>query len=519
MLAAELARQGIIPGLIYEDEGVTKYICEAGSFGKPAKGTKRRKSKKKNGEKADGKADDSRYFSARDGEEKVEIGEEDEDEDDSVPLTLETRTATTAMDNATTASEGTKSSRSTLQRLLGKDRKKINLEMTPQDEALEEAKDLLAQGAWMCGVCGTPFVSSKDASSHEKACLIEWAKHDKLVRQGWRDRPMQRDASDSTVPILFRETHQRLNYPEYLPPRTGGEIPLSSPLVKKYLLMTDEALANIAQRQRHIFHQVIDKDLCDLSLKKQKVCENPTPEALEEYSNNEKRMHEDLFIWEREYDALKELELASQDRHYYAMLEQRALERRHGHQPHLTRHDYYYHRLNRIRRAGGCEDFTIASNPDAKEAEEEAEKFQLASNVWGTIKGRFDHAYKLVKEGPVSADGTGNRQRSQSDDKDTRKKDMKHDENTLYINVVVKNSVQMVNNELQRIARGWWQTELHNSGGSQSGKEEVLDFQFEWIRAHTQKRVISLAGMALASDFVSDTTTFIRRPRPLFYLF
>ena len=233
-------------------------------------------------------------------------------------------------------------------------------------------------------------------------------------------------------------------------------------------------------------------------------------------------MHEDLFIWEREYDALKELELASQDRHYYAMLEQRALERRHGHQPHLTHHDYYYHRLSRIRRAGGCEDFNIASDPDAKEAAEEAETFRLASNVWGTIKGRFDHAYKLAKEGPAPADGMGHKRRSRTDDKDKaakKKGEMKHDKNTVYVNVVVKNSVQMVNNELQRIARGWWQTELHNSGGSQSGKEEVLDFQFEWIRAHTQKRVISLAGMALASDFVSDTTTFIHRPRPLFYLF
>ena len=54
------------------------------------------------------------------------------------------------------------------------------------------------------------------------------------------------------------------------------------------------------------------------------------------------------------------------------------------------------------------------------------------------------------------------------------------------------------------MARGWWQNE-HNKGGEQDDKKEMhLDFQFEWIRAQTQKRVIQLAGMALASDFVSE---------------
>lgn len=57
----------------------------------------------------------------------------------------------------------------------------------------------------------------------------------------------------------------------------------------------------------------------------------------------------------------------------------------------------------------------------------------------------------------------------------------------------------LVNNELQRMARGWWQSET--SGDKAQNKEKVLDFQFEWIRAHTQKKVIQLAAVALASDF------------------
>ena len=49
------------------------------------------------------------------------------------------------------------------------------------------------------------------------------------------------------------------------------------------------------------------------------------------------------------------------------------------------------------------------------------------------------------------------------------------------------------------MARGWWQSEAGEK--AQNSKEKVLDFQFEWIRAHTQKRVIQLAAVALASDF------------------
>jgi len=51
------------------------------------------------------------------------------------------------------------------------------------------------------------------------------------------------------------------------------------------------------------------------------------------------------------------------------------------------------------------------------------------------------------------------------------------------------------------MSEGWWQSELQKKGGDSADRAEVLDFQFEWIRGHTQKRVIQLAGMALASDF------------------
>jgi len=512
---------GIVPGLITNDGETTKITCLAGSFGVPVTDAKKGKSNKKNKKSKknkkngleEGKASVSAAYNA--GEEKEEVKEDDEEYDNfsDEPSTFATRTATTSpsdLDNATTASDGTRTSKSSFMGRFKKQRnqtRKSKKNRPAQNEALDEANDLIACGAWTCGVCGTPFRTSDYASMHEKLCLVEWLKHDKLVRQGWRAAGGTNTNNSTDVPLMFMESKEPLDYPEYLPPITGGEIPLSSPLVRKYLLMTDEALVNVARRQRHIMHEVIDRDLCALSLRKQKAREDPSPATLDDYTDHDKRIHEDLFVWERGYDAVKELELSSRDRHYYADLEQRAFEKRFGRQPHLTHHDYYYHRLNRIRSAGS-DAFNIPSSPDGKESEEAKKKFAMKSKLWGRIKGRLDHAYKLVKEGPTSpSDGTGSKKKSQADHKESGKVkgELKHNKDTLYINVVVKNSVQVVNNELQRIARGWWQEKIDESGGEgdQSEKKEMMDFQFEWIRANTQKRVIRLAGLALASDFVS----------------
>ena len=474
-----------------------------------AKKVKAKKKHKKNnvGKKKD-KVVDTATKQNRYEEEKEEITGEEEV---SVPLTA-AATTRTEMDNTTTASQGSKSSKSSFfdpKRLFNnknpdkkkrKQTKKAKKGSSPTDHILQEAQDLLNSGAWMCGVCGNPFDTSENANRHEKQCLIEWLKHDKLVRQSWKDQGKPKNTTD--VPIMYQEHDQPLDYPEYMPPRTGGEVPISSPMVKKYLLMTDEALISVARRQKYIMHEVIDRDLCELSLKKQRAREMGDQKSMEEYTDHDKQIHEDLFIWEREYDALQELEFASRDRHYYATLEQRAMERRYGRKPHLTHQDYYYHRLNRIQRAGGDDSFNMESAPVVHADDDEKDKFSPLQ----AVKGRFENAYKLVKEGPASQTDVDDKSKVKSEDGDTagRKGDVKHDNDTLYINVVVKNSVQMVNNELQRIARGWW------TANDQVDKEEVKDFQFEWIRANTHKHVIRLAGMALASDFVSVMLVFVR---------
>ena len=47
---------------------------------------------------------------------------------------------------------------------------------------------------------------------------------------------------------------------------------------------------------------------------------------------------------------------------------------------------------------------------------------------------------------------------------------------------------------------GWWAEELEKKKADGEDTEKV-DFQFEWLRKLTQRRVIELAGLALASDF------------------
>jgi hypothetical protein len=196
-----------------------------------------------------------------------------------------------------------------------------------------------------------------------------------------------------------------------------------------------------------------------------------------------------LLLKKMEFEAQEEIALLSRDRHYYGMVEQKSLEKIYGPLPKYD--NPYKHYYRRQYAAMGVD---IGST---NKKETNADKGLLPKKTWNTIKHRFEHAYDLIKEGP-SSDADGMDHTKKSTDKSSKNMgDIVHGKNTLYVNVVVKNSVQVVNNELQRMARGWWS----ENGGENASTEKVLDFQFEWIRNQTQKRVIQLAAVALASDF------------------
>lgn len=265
----------------------------------------------------------------------------------------------------------------------------------------------------------------------------------------------------------------------YDPPRTGGEITLPSPDLQKYMMLTDDMAVKIAHRTWKVLEGLCRRELFNRGL------ERDVPTLLPGVDKKS------LLLLVQAFDAQFELAYASRDRHYYAMVEQRSLERRYG--KGWTHQNAYYYRNSRLTTDGEI----ICTNILKENLEkDDAEPQSLTSRMFSPIKERFAHAHELIKKGPpvYDTDQYTSKGGSANDQGGSKRRDLKHTKHTLYINVVVKNSVQVVNNELERMARGWWQE-------NEKGGWEKRDFQFEWIRAVTQKKVIELAGFALANDF------------------
>ena len=323
----------------------------------------------------------------------------------------------------------------------------------------------------------------------------------------------------------------------YQPPHTRGEIALPSPTIQKYIVLTDDTAVKIARRARNVLFALCRQELFSYSNKNQhknnnvsssitsiqsatsiplSSTDNTTPSS--KSSNNDSAS---LLLLYQEFDAQRELALLSRDRQYYSMLQQHSMGRQHEGQSNQYNY-YYYHQYARM---------GILGDICSIKCEDDDDSGLLPVRIWKTVKYKFEHAYELIKEGPASRSCEDQYKESQDMSGKSGKSsginsgmEMTHDRHTLYVNVVVKNSVQVVNNELQRMARGWWESTATTNGGTAGGrnkeerkgadtnegknvtthkptKDEILDFQFEWIRAHTQQKVIQLAGLALASDF------------------
>lgn len=262
----------------------------------------------------------------------------------------------------------------------------------------------------------------------------------------------------------------------YEPPRTGGEITLPSQDLQKYMMLTDKMAVTIAHRTWKVLEGMCHRQLFNISL------DRDVPTLLPGVDKKS------LQLLIQAFDAQRELAYASRDRHYYAMVEQRSLERRYGNS--WSHRDAYHYRIACLTHGD-----VLGTNILGDIDREKVESKSLTSRMFSPIKDRFVHAHELIKKGPPVSkmDQYDGKSRSQSDQGGKKRNDIKHTKSTLYINVVVKNSVQVVNNELERMARGWWQDNKMERG--------ARDFQFEWIRAVTQQKVIQLAGLALASSF------------------
>ena len=172
---------------------------------------------------------------------------------------------------------------------------------------------------------------------------------------------------------------------------------------------------------------------------------------------------EPMILTQSEVEAELELEWLAKDKDYYDLLSKRDLDRqKEG-------------RYNRFRAEG--------------------------KSVVSKVQNKFVDAYQLMKEGkPKSGAQTIDHYTRKSKGDTEGQHLIDHSKNTLYVNVIVKNSIQVVRHELERLAKQRWEDELKRKKDQGQGMD-VRKERFEAFRSRAQGNLVKLAGMALASDF------------------
>lgn len=161
---------------------------------------------------------------------------------------------------------------------------------------------------------------------------------------------------------------------------------------------------------------------------------------------------EPIILTETEKKAERELALLAADKAYYDELSERALLRK--------------------------------QNPTNKYRSE-------SEHVMGKVQNKLLDAYQLMKQGDHTrgmTDEYTKKKRANGESTHT----MTHTDRTMYLNVMVKNSVEVVKNEIARLARQKWE-----------GEQELGQHfsRFERFRVFAHVNLVKLAGLALASDF------------------
>ena len=167
-----------------------------------------------------------------------------------------------------------------------------------------------------------------------------------------------------------------------------------------------------------------------------------------------------------ESDAERELALLARDRAYYDLLEAR--------------------RLKHLSKDGG-----------------RSRTGNVGRDFFNTVKGRFSEAYRLIKEGDEEGTAVVDLYKTRgAGGKGAETADIDHSDSTLYINVVVKNSINVINNELKRLAKTRWENTQKDGAITEKQRQQNHPGEaFEWFRAVAQLKIVQLAGIALASDF------------------
>jgi hypothetical protein len=358
--------------------------------------------------------------------------------------------------------------------------------------------------AWMCGVCAKSFSSFEAANRHEDYHIKEivtdlgWARNSVLERERSslaninnfssafqsasegivpldQQQQQQSDEQTSNVRSLTASSRQpstavhfsspipirpdflavsnntrllstrNINHQSQIPPpemkaanNSTVDNALFEPMNESQELLTDHDV--LVSHSIDDYVVLADEALTDVCLKAEKIA-----------------------LSQLEQEAEFELECYSKDKHYYDMLEQREIERQ---------------------KEGSYSRFRT-------EGKNFAEK----------IQNKFVDAYAVMKQGKSQKTmaSVDHYKRKLDGDMDVRN-EISNTKHTLYVNVIVKNSIQVVSHELDRLARQRWEEHKKNEGGTDIRNDESRT-QFEKFKAAAQGQLVQLAGLALASDF------------------
>lgn len=386
-------------------------------------------------------------------------------------------------------------------------RKKKNAKYSPKFVSKNLPGNNLASppmGAWMCGVCAKRFSSYEDAYRHEDYHIREivsdlgWAQTSLDLKYSFGGTEMK---SLADVSLDEPQPYQQGRHHSFI---SGDQIdnnrPPSAPS-KESITVPDTSSKLAASRPDRLTMSsstpasFTPKFSCNSLLPSDKTCklDNTTkvrnisghvheyqeltedqnyliPHKIKDYVVLADEALADvcckaqkLALSQIEKEAEFELECYSKDKHYYDMLEKREIERQ---------RDGAYSRFR-------------------TEGQNFAEK----------IQNKFVDAYAVMKQGKPekTTASVDHYKRKLEGDPDVQNM-MDNTKQTIYVNVIVKNSIQVVSHELDRLARQRWEEHKENEGTKDLRNEESRA-QFEKFKARAQGQLVQLAGLALASDF------------------
>jgi hypothetical protein len=328
--------------------------------------------------------------------------------------------------------------------------------------------------AWMCGVCGKAFASLQVANQHEDwhvrsvVANLKWAQPTTVHQTDDRARLLTEESYDSSgAHVRWQGTGRKLATVS----ETHDDAPLSARWegqdrhnsnIGKDVPIHSQSLATMSEKKKQPNNNKLEYDAATSQPDSTKVDSLTGLQVQQDYLAlaDQALVHvcEKAIPWilsPQEVQAELQLQWLARDKSYYDDLNQRALARRKD-------------PTNRFRREGEA--------------------------LLDQVHNKLLDAYQIMKQGDCRNGALAVDQYMKRDTANgaAAAKSMMHSTNTLYVNVMVKNSVQVVRHELERLAQQKWER-------SDDAPETFT--RFERFRVYAHMNIVKLAGLALQSDF------------------